>query len=435
MAHSHKPARLTLLLVAPLFAGPLLTGPAYAEPDRFAGPHAESGLVVQIPGVGAMGTYTYVVDAPGEPDPIAYCVDVAADYRPGAPLMEQLWSQAPRIAEVAPQLNWVLRNSYPNQSLATTAAGSGASYHDGLSAAEAIAATQAALWHYSDGVTLSAAEGTADEQADVMALYSYLTGPANVGAAEDPPGSLTLKTAASTAQSGSRIGPITVSTSAASVELALDGPSQVRLVSAEGEPVTQAADGDEVYVDVPAGTPGGSATITASATATVTSGRIFAPARTEPESTTQTLVLASTVTESLTAALPLSWTAPPPVTSTSPATTSAPPPTTSTPPATTSTPPPATSTPPATTSPTPPSQSPQPSATATEPPTTVTTSTTETPSAPQPSATAPPVTAPAVTAQPTLADTGADIGDAAPWAGGLLAAGGLLLWVGRRTRR
>ena len=40
MAHSDKPARLLLLLVAPLVAGPLLIGPAYAEPDLVAGPHA-----------------------------------------------------------------------------------------------------------------------------------------------------------------------------------------------------------------------------------------------------------------------------------------------------------------------------------------------------------------------------------------------------------
>lgn len=435
MASNHKRARLMLLLVAPLAAGPLLTGPAYAEPDLFAGPHAESGLVVQIPGVGAMGTYTYIVDAPGEPDPIAYCVDVAADYRPGAPLMEQLWSQAPRIAEVAPQLNWVLRHSYPNQSLATTAAGSGASYHDGLSAAEAIAATQAALWHYSDGVTLSAAEGTADEQADVMALYSYLTGPANVGAAEDPPGSLTLKTAASTAKSGSRIGPITVSTSAASVELALDGPSQVRLVSADGDPVTQAGDGDEVYVDVPAGTPAGSATVTASASATVTSGRIFAPARTEPESTTQTLVLATTTKKALTAEIEVSWTASPPPT-TAPST----PPPATTPPTTSPTPPPTTSSAPSTTSTMPPPTAPptSPSTTppaTTQPPVTSTTTVTVTP----PATTAPsavPSAAPTPTApQPELADTGASVGTAAIWAIGLAGGGALALWAGRRTRR
>src|SRR5439155_18527204 len=76
---------------------------------------------------------------------------------------------------------WLLHNSFPF--VGTKALQQKLSIKD-LSVAEAIAATQAAAWHFSDDKDLDEANPTPDapdSKADVLALYHFLTGAQNVG--------------------------------------------------------------------------------------------------------------------------------------------------------------------------------------------------------------------------------------------------------------
>jgi LPXTG-motif cell wall-anchored protein len=87
-----------------------------------------------------------------------------------------------------------------------------------------------------------------------------------------------------------------------SVGLTPSTPSGVKLVDKDGKEVTSAADGSELYFDVPAGTEG-TAALSVSATTTVPVGRAF----TAVDSTSQTQILAGSSDSTVTAAATAAW--------------------------------------------------------------------------------------------------------------------------------
>lgn len=303
-------SRLTAALAA---AAVLLITPSPGiaeEPASHAGDHADSGVPIRVAGHGQLGTYTYDIVTPGEPVITAYCIDLTTKYRKGAPLRESSWSQAPAVAPFASKVSWVLHHSYPYLPLDKIAPG--ISFDQGLSTREAVAATQAAIWHYSNGISLKATDvvGSAGEKQDVVALYSHLTGPDNVGSSEVPDAKVELAGVPDGAVAGQRIGPITVTT-ATPTTLSVEGPQGVRILDAAGKPVDSIDTATEVFLDVPVDLPPGTATITAVAEGTIPTGRIFTPARTDAESVTQTLVLATVQPTAVTAEKVISWRAAP----------------------------------------------------------------------------------------------------------------------------
>ncbi|WP_158716263.1 Cys-Gln thioester bond-forming surface protein [Blastococcus sp. Marseille-P5729] len=303
-------SRLTAALAA---AAVLLITPSPGiaeEPASHAGDHADSGVPIRVAGHGQLGTYTYDIVTPGQPVTTAYCIDLTTKYRKGAPLRESSWSQAPAIAPFAPKVSWVLHHSYPYLPLDQIAPG--ISFDQGLSTREAVAATQAAIWHYSNGISLKATDvvGSAGEKQDVVALYSHLTGPDNVGTSEVPDAKVELAGVPDDAVAGQRIGPIMITT-ATPTTLSVEGPQGVRILDAAGKPVDSIDTATEVFLDVPVDLPPGTATITAVAEGTIPTGRIFTPARTDAESVTQTLVLATVQPTAVTAEKVISWRAAP----------------------------------------------------------------------------------------------------------------------------
>ncbi|MEU0935968.1 Cys-Gln thioester bond-forming surface protein [Embleya sp. NPDC059267] len=251
----------------------------------------------------------------GTPEVLVYCIDLDTTVQDQAEYREGTWGESwlQDTAKVA-KINWVLNNSYPKtadlDALAKTA---GLPLHKGrgkdkdkkfydLDAAEAVAATQAAIWHYSNGVDASSSN---DE--DVNALYAYLTGPANKGLATEPGAALELSP---TTKSGNDsdtpgVGPITVTTSGTDpVAVKLDGnvPAGASLVGKDGNPINTAANGTELYVKAPK-TPG-ETKISATTKAGINIGRVFLG---KNRKHTQTLITAGSQPFSASASAQVKW--------------------------------------------------------------------------------------------------------------------------------
>lgn len=270
-----------------------------------------------------------------------YCVELHTDIDEEHNMVERPWDAYP--SEDSPfnanraKINWVLHHGYPATGLDALAAALPTPPNDGLDTFEAIAATQAAVWHFSDGVDLNrddplSGDGSDDANAaDALAIYDYLTGDANVGIDETQTPTLKVSPAELSGAAGERIGPFTVNTTGAIDAITADLPEGVRLTDVDGVELTAAAitDGTGLYLDVPAGTAEGDATFELTASAAIDTGRLFVGENYD-EHATQSLIVAKAETTTLTAGAGGSWTVTPPTTSTPTTTTTAPPTTTTT---------------------------------------------------------------------------------------------------------
>ena len=275
-----------------------------------------------------------------------YCVEIHTDIDETKDMVERPWDDYPD--EESPfhqnraKINWVLHHGYPAKSLqALTAQFPDA--HDGIDALEAIAATQAAVWHFSDDVDLDrddplSGDGSDDEDAaDALALYDYLVGDDNKGLGEQPTPTLTVSPETLSGNAGERIGPFTVTTSGTIEGLTADLPAGVKITDADGTELTAGtiADGTELYVDVPEGASDGDGSFELTASAAVDTGRLFV-GKDYDEHPTQSLIVAKAEKTTLTVSAGAEWTTAPttPPTSTTTTTTTT---TTTVPPATTTT--------------------------------------------------------------------------------------------------
>jgi TQXA domain-containing protein len=255
-------ARISLAVVALLGLLGLVFAPAAAAATTVTYNGANTGGHAVWMNGSQQATSLFRLDVDGGGTLRAYCVDLGVPINAGDTYeIQQLASQVPN----APQVLWILKNSFPVLTLNQLAAASGVSPMD---TATAVAGTQAALWHYSDGRTLDTNKNTDG----VKALYAYLTGPANVGASSDPAPSLSITPATKTSAAG-RVGPFTINWSGANpVDLTTDAAFTIFDAASGGNAVTTAADGDQVWVEVPAGTPAGDVVVTATGSAPVDGG-------------------------------------------------------------------------------------------------------------------------------------------------------------------
>jgi TQXA domain-containing protein/LPXTG-motif cell wall-anchored protein len=273
-----------------------------------------------------------------------YCVEIHTDIDEEHDMVERPWDAYPNedspFNENRAKINWVLHHGYPAKSVeALTAQFPEA--HDGIDVLEAIAATQAAVWHYSDGTDLDrddplSGDGSdAQDAEDALALYDYLTGDDNTGIGEQPTPTLSVSPAELSGAAGERIGPFTVTTSGAIEALTANLPEGVKVTDAAGTELTTAtiADGTELYLDVPAGAADGDGSFELTASAAVDTGRLFV-GEDYDEHPTQSLIVATSEKTTLTAGASAEWiatpTTPPTSTTTTTTTTTAPPTTTTT---------------------------------------------------------------------------------------------------------
>ena len=304
----------TALLSGLAIIGPLLaTSSAHATPFGpgypKTGPHVGVGLSLLVNGE-PYGTYLYDVDiGDAQGHLTAYCVDFHNNYHPGVPLQEAPWADLASLTTEGASINWAMHHSYPFLPLTEAETTSGLAFNGGLSAAEAIAATQAALWLFSDGIPLAGTDvrGTAAEQADVAAMYGYLTGAANTGLPTGAEPTLDLQIATTVGIAGTPIGPITVTTTSETVDINAVGFDGAILVDANGTPVGSATNGAEVYVDVPDEAVGGAVTVSATATSVAQVGRLFTPADASTPAATQLLAVAAVEETDVHAEIPVAW--------------------------------------------------------------------------------------------------------------------------------
>ncbi|MEU0744298.1 Cys-Gln thioester bond-forming surface protein [Streptomyces sp. NPDC006134] len=226
-----------------------------------------------------------------------YCVDIQTPTQKDAKYHETPWSGTSLGTNPhAGRIRWILHNSYPQvNDLAALAKKAGV--RGGLTEQDAAAGTQVAIWRYSDGAEVRAADPQAERLAD------YLEKKAR--ALAEPAASLTLDPPAVAGRPGERIGPVTVHTNAdgATVTPPADAAtSGVRIVGKDGRAVTSVTDGSQVFFDVPEDAPPGTAELTVQASTTVPVGRAFAS-----ESRSQTQILAGSSESAVSASATATW--------------------------------------------------------------------------------------------------------------------------------
>ncbi|MGW8358968.1 Cys-Gln thioester bond-forming surface protein [Streptomyces wedmorensis] len=225
-----------------------------------------------------------------------YCIDFRTGAIEDNKYKEVGWDQSSLHNNPdAGKILWILENSYPNVSIAGLAEKTKV---EGLTEETAAAATQAAIWHFSDKVDATPTDSHGQK------LTAYLLEKAET--VKEPKASLSLSPASVSGKAGDRLGPIKVDTNASEAVLSMipGAPAGVGVVDKDGKAVTKAKNGDEVYVDVPAGTADGTADVKAEATTKVPLGRAFVTAE---KRKSQTMILAGSSDSTVTAQASVTW--------------------------------------------------------------------------------------------------------------------------------
>lgn len=251
-----------------------------------------------------------------------YCVEIDTNIDAKHSMVEQPWDKYPNPASPfnrnREKINWVLHNGYPvvgADELTEILTGQGKTLDDGIDATEAITATQAAVWHYSDDTKLNRSnplpKGPDESEADVLALYDYLTGKANVGNGDQPTPALAIAPAEKSGEAGTRIGPFTVNTTGEIDELTANLPEGVTITDVDGVELTaeKIKNNAQLYLDVPEGTEAGEASFELTAKASVDTGRLFVGENYSNKHKTQSLIVATAEKSELVAKAKGSWTA------------------------------------------------------------------------------------------------------------------------------
>jgi TQXA domain-containing protein/LPXTG-motif cell wall-anchored protein len=267
-----------------------------------------------------------------------YCVEITVALRTDVDMVERPWNKYPvpgaPFAKNSDKINWVLHHGYPGvnrDGLATALDKQGVKVHDGVSEFEAIGATQAAVWHFSDGRNIDRTQPLAEDDpkdpkrpesaADTLALYDYLTGDLNKGIGEQPKPTLNVAAEKTEGAAGTKIGPYSVATSGDITSLASQLPEGVKITDADGKELkgSDVKDGSKLFVDVPAGTKPGKGAFTLKATGELDTGRLFV-AENYAKEPAQSLIVADSEKTDVTANAPASWTEAAPVTTPAPST-------------------------------------------------------------------------------------------------------------------
>ncbi|MFC5290732.1 thioester domain-containing protein [Actinokineospora guangxiensis] len=282
-----------------------------------------------------------------------YCVEIKVGATEKRDMVENPWDEYPNAESPFHQnrgkINWVLHNGFPFKSLADLNALELGYAADGLEQHEAISATQAAIWHFSDGVNLNQdnASDREDANQDIKALYNHLVKNAQ-DLAEQPKPVLEINPAEVTGESGGLLGPFTVKTNGKITEVVAELPEGVELVDENKKALSaeEIADGTKLFLNVAAGTEPATVEFALRTVAKVDIGRLFVVDgyhdNGKHQGPAQSLIVAESNETKAEAGAKGTWTTPvttPPVTTTTTAppvettTTTAPVPTT--PPATT----------------------------------------------------------------------------------------------------
>lgn len=241
----------------------------------------------------------------------AFCVENKSE-GPVSPnsFSYQPWSASPRtrddgstyprpVADLSwmAQVNWVINNGAPAKPLAELNAAAGAN----ATQTQAIAATQIAVWYFSDRTTLNAAKA----DPEVLKIYNYLVN--NVGQVAEPATTLSITPDTASGKAGSNIGAYTVHTGSAQDSLAVTvsgAPAGSTVVDTNGAAVQTVSDGAQVYLKVPKDAAAGAATLSLSGETTLPAGTFL---RSPDGAGYQSLMLATSAKVQSTVAAAASW--------------------------------------------------------------------------------------------------------------------------------
>ncbi|MGH3716022.1 MAG: thioester domain-containing protein [Micromonosporaceae bacterium] len=268
---SHRALSLAAVTAAAMLT---LAAPAYADPVHgdYVGHEAGTESKVKLKKGGEnseQSTSLLRLKVAGGQTLLTYCIDIHTRVQKTR-YDESSWSET-QLGDKAKYVNWILHHSVPFVGAEQLAKDAGLS--ETPSRADAVAGTQAAIWHYSDGYHLR----IGDNKPVVEDIYQYLTGDKNTGMENEPAPALSLSPEQVTGEPGKLLGPISVTTSAKTVDVALaDAPEGAKLLGPDKKTeVTTAKDGDKLWVSIPAGAEDGTAKVTADATSKVSPGRVF----------------------------------------------------------------------------------------------------------------------------------------------------------------
>lgn len=298
--------------VTGLVAGGAIAGAGAAVADT-PGQQHQGGAVATIKGLDPDASDRAVIHEQGGDRPVAaglfqmvvdgggtlrtYCIDIHNPTQQAAKYQETPWSGTSLSGNPdAGKIRWILEHSYPQVNDLTALAKS-AGLKGQLTNGTAAAATQVAIWRFSDHVQVDAVDGQAKALADWLSKSAQ-----NVA---EPKASLTLDNPAVSGKAGTKLGPVTVRTNADKVTVT---PSEelkaagIKVVDKAGKTVTGAKNGSQLFFDVPAGAQPGSGSLTVQATTQVPVGRAFAS-----ESKSQTQILAGSSDSTVSAVAKATW--------------------------------------------------------------------------------------------------------------------------------
>jgi TQXA domain-containing protein len=292
-------AFLAFGLAAPAAADPVETYEGSAR-AQYTG-NAEEGIDVATSG-GTIGTSLFNLKLEDGTVLTTYCIDFETRIRGGAWYREDDWANYPGKGEFAApaKVHWILQHAYPALSAEELGAAAGV---EGLNQRDALGATQAAIWHFSNGVNLKD-EGNSEA---VRAVYTYLIENAEeLPQTAEPAPALSITPGTASGTAGETVGEFLIETNASAIPVDLQAPEGVTLVDLEtGEAVTEVSSGDTVGFAVPADAEAGQASFSLEASATVATGRLFKGESKEP---TQTLITAEGGQTTVSASASADWT-------------------------------------------------------------------------------------------------------------------------------
>lgn len=293
-------ARLAAIATGAAFAVTvgLAATPAVADgiKAKYKGNNGDQGQQIAVKGgTPWAGVKNLEVDGTGE-ILSTYCIDYTNPVGEGDNYSEGEWADTwlgkPENKAAAAKIKWILINSFPTKTVADLKTAANVA---GLDQREAGAATQAAIWHFSDKIEL---DKDKEKNDDVEKLYDYLL--ANAKADTDTSTKFSLEltpdNVAGKPSDKPGVGPLTVNTSAKGKEITakLDGaPAGTKLVDKDGKEVTgKVGDQDKLYVKPADGSNTGAATVQVSGTSTVDIGRVFQGVKKNSDKSAQLLILA-----------------------------------------------------------------------------------------------------------------------------------------------
>ncbi|WP_159941866.1 MULTISPECIES: Cys-Gln thioester bond-forming surface protein [unclassified Nocardiopsis] len=255
--------RCAALLFTTTVVGTLLGAPAshaddFSRVDRDPVP----GAVLTLADGREVDTALFSLRVTGEESVRAYAAVSDEEVRPRAAYVESAWSDTPEWAETpqktdpADQAKWIVSHSYPVVDLPGLARETGLAE---VTEGQAIAGTQAALWYVLDGAEPD--RGANDPV--VLALYDHLV--RGSAAAADNAASRSLEVVPAHVEAiapEEPLGPLTVHSSGSGpLGVSVRGAPASWLVDADGGPVTQVHDGEQVYLSVDPSVPAGVVTL------------------------------------------------------------------------------------------------------------------------------------------------------------------------------